>query len=531
VTKQISTLVDAAEERLADLERRANASYWDLQTTGDSSHGLRWEQVRLELADYLADAGRYHALAEAVGGPTGDSLLDRRVFLLYLAHLEYQAERDRQADIIRTETELEELFANFRGRIADRDVTDNEIRDILRESRDLSLRLDAWQGSKLIGIEAAPKILHLVRLRNDVAHGLGFRDYYAMQLRLQEIAEPELLQILGQLEELTDSPFAAMKAELDAEWAGRLGVAAPELRAHHYADPFFQEAPPAETAALDTLLKRVSIEDLSVRTFDSIGMDVRETLARSDLYERPGKNQHAFCTDMDRRGDVRVLCNLTAAGDEYWMSTMLHELGHAVYDQQIDPSLPWVLRRYAHVSTTEASAMFFGRLTADADWLHHIGGVPHAEAGRHARGLLAHLRRKMLIFVRWGLVMVRFERALYYDPEQDLNSLWWQLVERYQMIRPPSPRSTPDWAAKIHLAVAPVYYHNYLLGELTASHVGAAIAAATGTAEVVGNRALGDFWRTRIYRMGAARPWNDLVEQGTGERLNPRHFVEQFIGV
>ena len=52
-------------------------------------------------------------------------------------------------------------------------------------------------------------------------------------------------------------------------------------------------------------------------------------LARSDLYEKPGKSPHAFCTDIDREGDVRVLANIVP--NEYWMGTMLHELGHSVY--------------------------------------------------------------------------------------------------------------------------------------------------------------------------------------------------------
>ena len=58
-------------------------------------------------------------------------------------------------------------------------------------------------------------------------------------------------------------------------------------------------------------------------------------IARSDLYEKKGKSPHAFCTDIDREGDVRVLANIVP--NEYWMGTMLHELGHAVYSQQEHP--------------------------------------------------------------------------------------------------------------------------------------------------------------------------------------------------
>ena len=54
------------------------------------------------------------------------------------------------------------------------------------------------------------------------------------------------------------------------------------------------------------------LEELTVRTFDGMGLDVRGVVARSDLDPRPGKVQHAFCIDVDRDGDVRVLSNNVA---------------------------------------------------------------------------------------------------------------------------------------------------------------------------------------------------------------------------
>ena len=72
--------------------------------------------------------------------------------------------------------------------------------------------------------------------------------------------------------------------------------------------------------------------------------------------------------------------------------------------------------------------------------------------------------------------MFRFEKALYDDPDQDLNALWWDIVERYQMVKRPEGRNAPDYASKIHIVSAPAYYHNYLLGQLFADQVLHAIA-------------------------------------------------------
>ena len=60
----------------------------------------------------------------------------------------------------------------------------------------------------------------------------------------------------------------------------------------------------------------------------------------------------------------------------YWTDTMLHELGHGVYDVGIDGSLPWLR---AHLIATEGVAMLFGRLARDSEWLARVAEVDAAE--------------------------------------------------------------------------------------------------------------------------------------------------------
>ncbi len=67
--------------------------------------------------------------------------------------------------------------------------------------------------------------------------------------------------------------------------------------------------------------------------------------------------------------------------------------------------------------------------------------------------------------------MFRFEKELYRDPNQDLNKLWWDLVEKYQGLKRPEGALSPDYASKIHIVSAPCYYHNYMMGELFACQV------------------------------------------------------------
>ncbi len=265
---------------------------------------------------------------------------------------------------------------------------------------------------------------------------------------------------------------------------------------------------------------------MNIRFYDGIGLEVRDIIERSDLYAKEGKCQHAFCTDIDKEGDVRILCNIVP--NEKWVGTTLHELGHAVYDKYLDPELPFYLRSPAHTMSTEAVAMLMGRLTKSERWLVKIAEMSEEDYQVLHPSIKSQARLAMLIFVRWGLVMVNFERAMYDDPDQDLNTLWWDCVEKYQFVKRPENRNSPDWASKLHLALAPVYYQNYVLGELIASQLGYYIHQLPGK-HLTNNPETGEFLKEKLFKLGAKYEWNENLEKCTGEKLNPEYFIKEFI--
>ena len=176
--------------------------------------------------------------------------------------------------------------------------------------------------------------------------------------------------------------------------------------------------------------------------------------------------------------------------------------------------------------------MLMGRLEADPDWLAVYPAVPEAKTQSLAGQLWQQWRGQLLITARWVPMMSHFERALYQEPDQDLNRLWWDLEEHFQMVPRPEGRDAPDWAAKIHLSTAPVYYHNYLLGELVASQVHHHIESrvlgenGSGSRSFVTDPSVGDYLVQKIFRPGATRHWQDALEVATGERLRSQYFVD-----
>lgn len=521
--------VAGLEAERARHRKELSLAEWELNIAAGPENARRMATAQAEFLKFAANPGVFARLKGFRDhGQVQDPVPARQLERIYRSFLSNQLTADEIEERVRRETEINELFATFRAEVDGQKLSENDIKQVLQDETDNTRRQAAWEASKQIGARAAPGVRELARMRNRIAARLGFRDFYAMQLWLQEIDEEELFGVLGELRRLTDAPFARMKAALDARLARQFGVAPGDLMPWHYADPFFQELPRDGDLDLDPFFRGKDTVALARDYFASLGLDVADILARSDLYEREGKNQHAFCLDVDRMGDVRVLCNMR--DNEHWMAVLLHELGHAVYDKHLDPALPLALRAPAHTLTTEAIAMLFGRLTKEACWLQAWAGVPAARAQEVEAAAGDQLTRSMLVFVRWGLVMAHFERGMYLDPEQDLDSLWWRLVSDLQGLRTPPGRPAPDWAAKIHVSAYPVYYHNYILGELTASQFGAALRRDTGGG-LTANPAAGPWLVERVFRRGAHRPWNELIRQATGEPLDPRHFVDQFVSM
>ncbi len=519
--------------RLKPLEREAGLAWWNANITGKDEDFEKKIEAQNRIDEALADKGKFRELREIKdAGQIDDPVLAREINVLYLQYLEKQVDPALLKKIVAKSNAVEKAFNVYRAKVDGKEMTDSEVRKVLKESKDSARRQAVWDASKGIGAVVEADLKELVRLRNEAAGKLGFKNFHALQLHLNEQNTDDVVKLFDQLDELTRQPFRAAKAEIDAKLAADFGVTVDELRPWHYHDPFFQDTPAVFTADIDEPYRKADLLKLSRDFYAGIGLPIDDVLARSDLYEKKGKSPHAFCTDIDREGDVRVLANVVQ--NAYWMATLLHELGHSVYSSKNIPrTVPYELRTEAHILTTEGVAMMFERVAKRRAWLEKMG-VAMADPQAFEQTAAKMLRYQLLIFSRWCQVMLRFEKGMYENPQQDLNQLWWDMVEKYQMVKRPPGRNAPDYASKIHVVSAPVYYHNYMMGELFASQVHHAIArevmngADPNSVVYVGNKEVGAFMKKRVFEPGKTKPWNELTKYATGSDLNARAFAADF---
>lgn len=508
--------LDSFMSKVQKKSKQVNQASWILETTGSPDAAALKAELETEFNLLFNDKRLFDQLISWDKDPTiNDPVLKRQLNVLIRMFKPNLIPQELLEEIAKEEANLALLYSNFRPEIKGKTLSENEIREILKKETDIKTRKETWNASKQIGKALAPHILKLVHLRNKAAKHLGYSNYFTMQLELQEVDEKWLFETLDRLAEQSDAAYLQVIAEINMHAAKQFNVSKDEIGPWAWSEPFCQEDP-LDAKELDKLAQGIDIIEVSKQFYQAMHLKVDEILKRSDNFERPGKNQHAFCIHIDREGDVRTLNNVRPTVK--WLETVLHELGHAVYEIGYADKLPWLLKMPPHMITTEAMALLAGRQAYRTRSLEFLS--PHSERTLKENAEVS-LRRRQLIFSRWVLVMTYFERELYRNPDQNLNQLWWQTVEKFQKIKSSGSTSQCDWAAKYHIGLAPVYYFSYLLGELLASSLEEKIVDFP-------SKQTGEFLDEKLFKSGNRLSWDALIKQATGKELTGEAWLSQF---
>ncbi len=528
-----SAIRDAYLVKYKPLWLEAQTAWWEANTTGSDAAFDRKKAADNALVTLHADHGVFAQLksfkdADRISEPA----LRRELEVMYTTFKPGQADPDLQKQIVDIANDVEQTFNTHRSKVGDKSLTENEVREVLSKTGMSTEAEAAWKGYMQVGTKVESRLRKLVELRNKMARELGYKNYHAMRLDLQEIDEAAFFALFAELDELTREPFSRLKRDIDAAQAKRFSIPASDLHPWHFGDLFFQDAPDTQGVNLDQFFEGADLIALTKKYYAGFGLPCDGIVARSDLYERPGKSPHAFCNDMDREGDIRVLCNVKP--NLYWADTLLHEIGHAVYDKYIRRDVPFLLRTASHSITTEGIAMMFGAMVKNKDWLINVRELDASQADEMVHAAAAALRAEKVLFSRWTQVVVHFEHGMYTNPDQDLGKLWWGLKKRFQLLDPPETVNRPDYAAKVHILTYPVYYHSYLMGDLFAAQVHDYIARTvlnTDPAETsfYGQRAAGVYLRDKVFGPGNLYSWNELTKRATGEPLTAKYFARRFV--
>jgi len=521
------------DRQIADLQEKDGLAWFAAFNSGKDEDYEAANKLDIEISDFYMNKETFAKLkAFKESGLISNPLLKRQLEIQYFAFLSSMSDKKTVDEIISTQNEVEKKFNTYRVEYQGKKLSDNEVDNILTTSKDSTQLKTVWEQSKSIGSLVSDDVVKLVKLRNKDAKDLGFENYQQMSLILGEQDPKEIERIFDELDLATKDIYAAAKNEIDQALAKNYGIEVSELQPWHYQNRFFQAVPQIFDVNMDSPYQGKDVLAITKDYYKSIGLPIDNLIEKSDLYGRTGKYQHAMTMLINREGDTRVIAS--TENNSYWMNTLLHEFGHALYFEKVDQQLPWELRMVSHTLTTEAVAQLFQSMIYSPDWIKQNLNLSDDEINKDKDEIAEYNRLNYLIFSRWAQVMYRFEKSMYENPDQDLNKLWWDLVEKYQMIKKPEGRNAPDWASKIHIATSPVYYHNYMLGYLYAAQIQNYINTKVlktneKNPSYNGKTEVGQYLIKSIFEPGSRYDWTTLIEKSTGEKLNPTYFANQVL--
>ena len=200
------------ESVVKPLEKAIAEAWWNANTSGRDADFKAKEAAENELDAVLADRARARRLEKihddiAAAGGRIDPLVARQIELLRLQYLEKQLDPELLKRLAAKANAIEQVFNVYRAKVDGKELTDSQVRKILKESRDPAERKAVWEAGKAVGAAVQADLRELVRLRNEAARALGFQDYHRMQLTLGEQDPEQVLALFDELHDLTREPL------------------------------------------------------------------------------------------------------------------------------------------------------------------------------------------------------------------------------------------------------------------------------------------------------------------------------------
>ncbi len=553
--KEAQAYVDTYTREVQKLSLEVSEAEWASNThivEGDTTNAHRSKAAKEAYAVFTGNAENIATARKFLEKRDKLSpLLVRQLeLILYEAGSNPQTVADIVKRRIRVETEQVEKLYGFDFKLDGKSVSTNDIDELLRGDIDLDKRLAAWEESKEVGKNLKDGLVEMQTLRNQTVQALGYKDYFDYQVSDYGMTSAELRDQMRTILRDIWPLYRELHTWTRYELARRYGQKeVPDMiPAHWLPNRWGQDWSPLVTVAgldLDSKLKEKQPEWLVKQAesfYVSLGFDsLPQTFwDKSDLYPVPEganykKNNHASAWHFDLDKDVRSLMSVIPNAD--WYETTHHELGHIYYYMSYStPEVPILLRRGANRAFHEGIGSMMGLAAMQQPFIEGIGLFPEGQQTDQIQTLLKE-SLNYIIFLPWSAgVMTEFEYSLYAEnlPKDQYNAKWWELVQKYQGIVPPSPRGEEycDAATKTHINDDAAQYYDYAISYVLLmqlhDHIARNILHQDPHAtNYYGSKEVGTFLKP-ILSAGGTRDWRELTREATGADLSAQPMLRYF---
>ncbi len=531
VERALRNILESTEKRFNSVRMNRNQANWQAMTSPDDETMVLSREAELTYRKELGDRELFDDLGERLSDAgVQDVILRRWATLMRYEMAPNMYPEEVHENIVEKQKALETKIRAFRPELDGDRSTFAEVTRVMSKNDDIEERKNAWEASRAFGADLVPTIVELTKARNVAARSIGFPDFYRMHMELQEINETKLFSSLSAFADATEDPFRRMKAELDRLLSDKYHIDAINLEPWFLSDPFFEKVPSVFETNVDSLYAERDPMEWAPKYYEGVGLPFDRILKKNTIAQTSVHPKSEF-SDIDNAGDMRIL--VSPAPSKSSAEEMLRVLGKAAYVARIDKRLPQTLRKPAHPSLLEGVGRFFARRATDFEWLLNMFELRGSQIRGLDKALPKELRYQRIIEGRWRLVLVHFERGMYRDPDQNQQNRWWDLVERFQLLRRPKGREEmADWILHPTLFLDPVQSHNFIMAEWHASQFALAMKRQLRLEDPLlwmDDARIGEWFKEHIFKHGSLWEYNELMSNATGKSSRPDAFGEQYL--
>lgn len=420
-----------------------------------------------------------------------------------------------------------------------------ELSQIIGESRDYDLLLEAWQGWRTISKPMRPMYQRFVELGNEGAKEIGFSDMGAIWKGHYDMSDEEFVaemdRLYVQVKPLYEQLHCYVRAKLSSKYgkdkvdptggipAHLLGnMWAQEWEAlYKELEPYPGKGQPDLTAAMKKQkYDHTKMVKLAEGFFTSLGMKpLPQTFWERSLFLKPADRDvvcHASAWDVGMSGDLRIKMCIKVDYED--LVTIHHELGHNYYFMYYHDQ-PVLFQQGANDGFHEGIGDTLA-LGVTPAYLKQIGLIDKVQESKEADiNLLMSRALEGVAFLPFGKMIDQWRWDVFSGkvPPTQYNAHWWKLRKDFQGIVPPVERTEQDFdpGAKYHIPGNTPYIRYYIARILQYQFLRALCREAGFQGPLYqctfyGNKAAGEKMMAML-KLGASKPWPEALAAISGE--------------
>jgi len=353
-------------------------------------------------------------------------------------------------------------------------------------------------------------VLQLMQFRNEKSKELGYANYAAMMLEITEVGVNRFERCVAIVDSMTKAPYQRLVDNLKKE----------KKKDKLNRNDVFPLVIDYYNSTRGIPIEQRKINSIVEKTVENIGIDYDKLPLQFEENVIPkGIGGQGIAVKIPE--DFRAVLNLNQA-----LNVHLHELGHGLQWMHTTINIP-ILEEYEWCwgsvcpAYAEGMAETMVRFINHPLWMKKYGKMNEKEIAANR----ATMDSCAAAWFRYQLTLFLFEYELYQNLSQTPEQIWNSLYQQYLAIdfAPEKPFTLDN----IIYVSYPIYIQNYLLGDIIAWQVHAALAEKFGE-KYIFNKKVSRYMIDHLWKDGALLDWQSRLRNATGKELDVVGYLKMF---